>query len=419
MLTAFTLIAALAAGAPPASEPAPLVWSEVLNQVLRRNQDLAAYASDREAASERARAAAAYPDPSIGFAIRSLPVPSFSFTQDEMTMKEVLLKQRLPWFGKRDLRREAGDKVAEATGAMADSQRLALAEATADGYAELWLVLSSRAVLEEQTGALERLVALTRARFAAGRQSQADVIRAEAELERLRLPAFELREREVAARAVLAALLSQQEPVGGKPALPDLPDLPSEAALVADLESHPELQVLTRQEEQARLEARLAQREKWPDPEVGLAYGFRTNHPDMVGAEVMIPIPVFAASNQDRLAAAARAEAESASRRRVALRESLASQLRTARAASIREQERLDLYEQELLPRARQTVSAAIGAYQSGGVDFLTLLDAEVQRFGQELEALSSRAGLLRARGRLARASGSLSTLFAMNGGAR
>ncbi len=411
--------AAAAIPSPPSDvQPSAAIdFASVLDEVLRRNQDLAALASDREAAGHRAVAASAFPNPSVGFAVRSLPVPSFSFTDDEMTMTEVMVRQPIPWFGKRDLRREVGTKDADIAAALGGLQRLALAEATADAYAELWLARASREAVDRQLEALERLAQLARSRFASGGARQADVLRAESELAQIHLPLYRLEEQEAAASARLAALLASETAVRGAPSTPLLPILPDEHELFAGLDSHPELRVLSEREAQARVEARLATREKWPDPEVGLAYGFRIGMPDMIGAEVVFPIPVFAGSNQDRQAAAARADAEAASRRRSARRDSLVADVRSAWAAVRQQAQRLHLYEEEILPRGRRTGDAALGAYQAGGVDFLTVLDAEVLRFGQELEVLSARADYLRARARLARAAGSLDTLFSLNAG--
>lgn len=400
-----------APASPPGDPPSTLALGPLIDDVLRSNRDVAAYEAETRAAGERAVAAGAFPAPMVGFAIRSLPVPSFSFTEDEMTMKEVMLKQRLPWFGKRELRREAEGKVAEASVSATENTRLALAEATADAYAGLWLSLASREVIERRAADLQRLATLARARLSSGGERQADVLRAEMEVARIRVPLLELEEEEARERAFLAALLSRDEPLAGAPVLPDGGLLPSEAELLAAIHSHPELVALSKQEERAKLEARLASKDKWPDPEVGLAYGFRTGLPDMIGAEVSIALPIFASSDQDRRSAAATADARAAADRREARKSNLVAEARAALAALKAQALRLAVYEDEILPRARLTVRSATGAFQSGGVDFLTVLDAQVQRHAEELEALRARAELLRARARLARATGSLQIL--------
>jgi len=390
-----------------------ILLEPLIGEILRDNRNLAAYESDAKAAGERSVAAGAFPAPHLGFAFRSVPVPSFSFTEDEMTMKEVMLGQRIPWFGKRELRREAEGKVADVTARTADAAKLDLAVAAVDAYAGLWQSIASREVIERQAADLERLAGLARARLASGGARQADVLRAQMEVARIRVPLLELRQEEATRRATLGALLSRGEPLGGTPELPVSGPLPAQAALVASIDAHPELVALSAEEERAKLDARLASKEKWPDPEVGIAYGFRAGMPDMVSAEVSIPLPIFAGSDQDRRAAASRADARAAASRREARKATLLGDARSAWAAAEALAERLDVYEDEILPRARLTVQSATGAFQSGGVDFLTVLEAQVRRNGEELDAIRTRAELLRARARLARAAGSLSFLFA------
>jgi len=405
--------AAAAQDAAPPGDPGPVLeLDELISRVLQQNQDLAAYQSDRLAAAERAAASGAFPNPSVGVAIRSLPVPSFSFTEDMMTMSEVMVRQQIPWFGKQGLRRDAKGKFVEVSDAEAGALRLSLAEAVTAAYSELWLATASREVIEQKERALQRLAFLAQSRLASGGARQAEVLRAELELSRIALPFQDLEEREAAARATLGALLAAELPLGGTPSLPVLAALPPQPSLMERLSHHPELLALERREEQARLEARLAAKEKWPDPEIGLAYGVRVGAPDMIGAEVMIPLPLFAGTNQDRQAAAARADAEAIARRRTARRATLAGELRAAWAGIRLQEERLSHFETELIPQARRSVEAALGAYQAGGVDYLAVLDAELQRFGQELEALEAKASLLRGRARLARAAGSIETLF-------
>src|SRR5690606_34558980 len=108
---------------------------------------------------------------------------------------------------------------------------------------------------------------------------------------------------------------------------------PAPETLIAGLARHPELVALEEQRSRSELDATLARREKLPDPEIGLTYGARTNFPDMVGIEVSLPIPIFAATKEDRLAAAATADAEAAQRRWRGQRDRLAASIRGAWAA--------------------------------------------------------------------------------------
>lgn len=392
LITKVFFALALAAAPAEASSAPPLQFFEVLEQALEENPALRAYEREAQALLDRADASAAFPDPVVGFSIHDLPVPSFSFREDMMTMSEAMVSQRLPWFGKRDLRRRSEGKGAEVVAAHQAQYSLALSESVAEAYAKLWLAHHSRALLAEQKKTLGRLAALTRQGLSVGAGRQADFLLAEAEAASLSQSLLRIEEEEASARARLAALISAEAPLAGTPEeLPPLP-LPDLDHLLASIERHPELQSLRHRQEALHLEAELARKEKMPDPEISLSYGVRAEHPDMVGIGLSFPIPIFGASRADRLAAAAHAEAEAIERRMRGRWDALAAELRAAHARARAELERERLYTEEILPRIRQSAQASAAAYVAGGGSLLAVLDQQRKVFAREIERLEARA---------------------------
>lgn len=410
-----SLVLALALGASPAEEAsAPkLHFFEVLGEALERNPDLQAYEREAQAVLDRAEAGAAFPDPVVGFSVHDLPVPSFSFREDMMTMSEAMVSQRFPWFGKRDLRRRSEGKGAEVIASRQEGHALELAEAVAEAYAQLWLAHNTRTLLEEQKAALDRLASLTRQGLSVGAGRQADVLLAEAEAESLSQSLLRIEEEEARARFALAALLSAERPVAGVPTeLPSLP-LPTLDGLEVALDRHPELEALRHRKEAFHLEAELARKEKIPDPEISLSYGVRVEHPDMVSLGVSFPIPIFGASRADRLASAASSEAQAVERRLQGRRDALISAVRSAHARAKAELERERLYEEEILPRMRRSAQASAAAYVAGRGSLLTVIDQERNVFAREIERLQARAESFVALVRVATRAGDLASLRA------
>lgn len=400
----------VAAERPALSERAErtLQLPPLLAAIRSRNPDLIALDRERAAALDRAIAAGSLPHPMVGFAVRNLPVDSFALDRDMMTMTEVMVRQAIPWFGKRGLRREAVERNAALARAEQEVQCLALEEAAVSAYANLWFATASVGVVREQREAIGRFARIARGRYASGGGSQSDLLRADVELARMEDPLLELEEMQVAARATLAALLDAPvDEVEGVPEAPPLPPLPTDLQPLLDrIASHPEVRALEEQARRSELEARLHEKERWPDPELELAYGVRALGADMVGVELMFTLPVFAGAKEDRLAAASRSEARAARSRRDALVRRLEGEVRSAFAAAGRQLELVRLYDEEIVPRAERNLASAIGSYQAGTVDFLTLLDARVQLQSQQLEALRARANYVRQLARLARAAG-------------
>src|SRR6185503_6447532 len=71
-------------------------------------------AARREAAAARSRIApaGALDDPMLELGVLNVPTPSLSLRREDMTMKMIGLTQRLPYPGKRALRRELAEKEA-------------------------------------------------------------------------------------------------------------------------------------------------------------------------------------------------------------------------------------------------------------------------------------------------------------------
>ena len=90
-----------------ADGPSSLKLSDLLTEAERANPMLAARRSAYEAAKERIPQAGAFDNPMIGIGVQSVPVDTFAFNREDMTGKMLELSQAVPFFGKRELRRQA------------------------------------------------------------------------------------------------------------------------------------------------------------------------------------------------------------------------------------------------------------------------------------------------------------------------
>src|SRR5690606_8563825 len=386
---------ALTAGPAPQQEGARvdrLSFPVVLAAARARNPDLLAYEREVQAGLERAGAEAAFPDPELGFFVHDLPVPSFSFREDMMTMAGAELRLRLPWFGKRDLDRRAAETDARAVSALQDAHALGLTDAVARAYAELWLARRTRDLVALQMDALDRLVRTAQRSFAVGEGAHAELLLVEAERSGLAEILLRLESQEAGARARLGAAVAAGGPLRGEPEDPELFELPPIGELFDSLERHPELVALRHRKESLLLRARRARKEKLPDPNVSFSYGVRISHPDMVGVGVGFPIPLFGAGRAERLAAAAEAEAQAIERRIAARRDALAAEIRAAHAAAKAEIERYRLYAEEILPRAEQSARAAAVAFTAGRGSLFSVVERERDVLARREQMLAARA---------------------------
>ena len=86
----------------------------LLKEAGERNPELGAARREAEAAASRVEPAAALDDPMLEAGLLNVPAQSLDLRQEDMTMKMIGISQRLPYPGKRALRRGAAQKEAEA-----------------------------------------------------------------------------------------------------------------------------------------------------------------------------------------------------------------------------------------------------------------------------------------------------------------
>lgn len=359
-------------------------------EALACNPELAAARAKSQAAHEGIESAAALDDPMMEIGVVNAPLNSRSFRREDMTMKMLGFSQKLPFPGKRSLRR------AVAT-AQADGAELAVLEVTNQlardvrvAYEDLVFNLDARRVLARTAATLQQLVAITDARHHVGQAAQSDVIDAQTELGRLRVSQLQLeREGEVLQsqlRRLLGRLRTDTAIEVGEPAL--RPAVGAESELHTEaLEGRPQLRALQVAVERSAKVLELAQREYYPDFDVRLSYGQReptvdgVPRDDMVSLTFAVNLPIWRKSRLKPQVAEARAMRNEAEAMLRAQQLETTTALDEQIAAAHQWRKSAELYRSTLLPQAQVAVASALASYRVGRVDFLTLRQAEMREF--------------------------------------
>jgi cobalt-zinc-cadmium efflux system outer membrane protein len=384
---AWAIPLAAAADRPPSADPQ---LAELLGEAVANNPELAAARSERDAAQQRIAPAGALEDPMFEFGVINAPLDPLSLSREDMTMKMLGLSQKLPFPGKRDLRR------AVAT-ADADSLDLAVQEVTNKlvrdlrvAYEELAFNEESQRIVARTRTALEQLVAIARARYNVGQAAQNDVLDAQTELERLNVELLELTRENTVLQSEMQRLLGRTGPMA--PVHVAALQLAAGPALDIDpgnlaIENRPQLLALEALVKRSARSLDLARREYYPDFDVKFAYGLREAAPDgvprddMVSLTVSLNLPIWRKSRLEPQVAEARAMRAQAQsmltaqqlETRAAVEQQLAVVAQTRQTAA--------LYQNSLLPQVRASVTSALAAYRVGSVDFLTLRQAQLREF--------------------------------------
>lgn len=389
-----TLLVALCGSAPAAGTP--LTLDEAVRLAVERSglvasKDLAAHAS-----REMAVAAGQLPDPILKIGIDNMPVDGpdqFSTTRDFMTQRRIGVMQDLTRSDKRRLRaeryeREAEKSLAEKAAATAEIQREAALAWLERAYAE-----SMAAVVAEQAGQARLEVQAAEAAYRAARGSQADIFTARSALATFDDRASDIRRRITNATIRLSRRVGDaaQRELAAKPAVSAIPLDPG--ALEAQLAQHPEIAVLSKQEEIGAAEASLARADKKADWSVEVAFQQRgAAYSNMVSVGVSVPLQWNQKNRHDRELSARLAQAEQA---RAERDDALLEQVAEVRAMmndwhNVRE--RHARYEKELVPLAGSRTTAQMAAYRGGKASLADVLAARSTELSVRLEALQLEA---------------------------
>jgi len=137
----------------------------------------------------------------------------------------------------------------------------------------------------------------------------------------------------------------------------------------------------------------LARQKYKPEFALDVTYGGRggtnpngSSRTDMLTAMVVMDIPLFTKNRQDRVVAAQIAESSAAMFSRDDLLRRMRSEVDFHLATYQRQQQRIDLFENSLLPEAEFSSEASFGAYQSSLEDLTTLLRTRITEFDLQLE---------------------------------
>ena len=387
-------ICALFAASALAGAAQPLGLEEALELAEARSQKLVAEEAAVTAAREQAIAAGTRPDLVLMAGIENVPIEGpheWSLTRDFMTMRSIGVERELVGAAKREARVAFYLREAEAAEAARSLELAMLRQQTAAAWLDRWFSQRASELLVEQRRSADALIAAAEVAYGNGTGTQTDVLAARAAAARSD-DAIAAMQREVAiARARLARWIGDDAAVRPM-ATPPRTDAVAvhHGNLGAQLESHPDIQLMLKREAAAAAEADIARAARRPSWTVGVEYQERgSSFDDMVSINASRPLLLRRSQRQDRVLAAslataaqARAEREEGTRAHLLEAHALIETWTSHRA-------RLERYTTTLVPLAQERVLAATAAYRGGRGALRDVLDARTAVIDTELEQLS------------------------------
>ena len=384
----------------------------LIRLAMARNSTVRA-ALDRTTGSRaRIGPAGARADPNLTAGLITIPVRKPSLTDDNFTMLMVGIEQSIPYPGKLALRSKVAALDAEAVDATVATARLMVVRDVKTAYYELAYLDRALEIAERTRVVLANVIRLTESRYGTGTGAQQDVLKARVEAARLAETASALSEGRVVAHAQLVAALEQpgdtlilgasipprlaraavaEEPAtirfvaqtlgaraAGSP-LPPVATLQTMAAASSPMLREHEARIAA---QAARVES--ARKEHKPDFDVTVQYNHRVAYPDLLTAQVSIPLRLQRSTKQDQVVVENVAELSAMqAEHRVALN-TINARIATLASDIERSRTQLALYVKAILPQGRAAVASALASYEAGRSDLLTLLDLQNTVFASE-----------------------------------
>jgi len=408
----FVALTVLASGAAAQTPTSDSTLDALVRSALTGNSTLHAARDRTAAAHARIAPAGTRTDPNLTAGVITVPVRKPSLTEDNFTMLMVGIEQSFPYPGKLALRTRAAKLDAEAVDATLATTRLAVVHDVKTAYYELAYLDQALAIAGRTRTVLDDLIQVTQSHYGTGTGLTQDVLKARVEAARLGASTNALGEARVTALAQLNATLERASdtPVGdarvplslARAAVAESPErirfsaqtlgaraadspLPPVATLQAMAIAHSPML----REHEARIAAQaarveLARKEYKPDFDVTVQYNHRVAFPDLLTAQVSVPLRLQKSAKQDHALAESAAELSALESEHRASVHAINARVASLASDAERNRTQLALYVKAILPQGHAAVTSALATYQAGRTDLLTLLDLQNTVFTSE-----------------------------------
>ncbi len=376
--------------------------------VLRQNRSIESARQAWRGAIARVRQSGTFEDPMVTLEVAPLSIGSSSARFGWTGM----VSQRLPWPGKLSLEETVSKAEADAQRCDYEAARRELALTASLLYDDYFVDVRSIEINAHHVDLMRSMHAAATAQFEAGRASAQDPLQAEFELTHMEHDTLILTSRRDVTVAQMNELLHRDPELPLPPPPKDLPlRPPPEAAASGRMESEaidhrPDIAGARQHARAEEARGERAARESYPDVTVSTSYNSMWDMPEhrwMVGLSFNLPVQLGRRRGAVDEASAMRAQYDADVAR-------MSDMARTQVVVALKQLEEaghvLHIFEERLLPIARQQVDAARAAFISSQAPFVSVVDAEKNLRGVELDQQVAQADYDRRRGELDRALG-------------
>jgi len=368
----------LALGWLQAAEP-PGSLKALLAEALSNNPEILASQKRYEAARQRPSQVSSLPDPmfSPGFASNGRPWPGAGLGKEPTSNIGFMVSQEVPWPGKRKLQGDMAVKEYEAEFQNYTQAQLSVVSRIKQAYYRRAYAFEVVEVLDRNIELLQRLLKITEARYAVGKAAQQDIFKAQTQISILATKRIQLEREKRAREAEIVSLLNRAPGSSlGKPdaLLPQEMKVGLEELYEAAKQNSPMLLKDEKMIQRAELAVNMARKEYYPDYTIKAGYFNMGSMPPMyqLSADFKIPLYFFrkqrpAVTEQSQTLAASRRDYEASN-------QSLHFRIKDDQLMAETSNQLIKLYSQTVIPQSSLALESSLSSYETGSVDFLTVL---------------------------------------------
>nr|WP_237584179.1 TolC family protein [Photobacterium halotolerans] len=385
-------------------EVQPASLQTLIALAVRNDASQAQLAAQSSALRETAVASATQMDPKLKVGVGGLPVDSFQFDDDPMTNISVGLMQQFERGDTLELQARKVRQQAEGV----DWQIQARQREVANSITQLWLELGyqqyAERVLRENQRLMSEMAGFIQTNYAIGKSEAQDLLQAQLQVSRLddKLQANRQSQRKLmsqmsewlgadwlSANASLAAGYQ----LDGAALDAVLKSHNGTSQFYALLAQHPMVAMTEAAISASQTQADIAGEAYKPQFAVEVMYGYRQANnmrgepaSDLFSAYLTVDLPLFTDNRQDRNRAAAHYQVGAAKSQKDLLLAQLNARVNALLADRQSQTERLERYQNSLLPQAKERTQAVERGYQNNTAQFSDVINAASDELALELE---------------------------------
>ena len=393
------VLSLIVASAVNAAEPVMPV-STLLDEAAQRNPDILAARRAWQAATQVPSQVSTMPDPQVTVQHVSVgsPRPFAGYSNSDFAYIGIGVSQDLPFPGKLKLKGEAAGRDAAIARDKFESVSRSIFQQVKEAYLQIAYIQQTLGVLERNDRLLEQIEKVADARYRVGQGSQQDVLKAQ--LERTKLQREFVHHHQVidTQQALLRKLLnrSAESPDITTETLVETPLTASVHDLLAKVRT--ETPDVTGQKEMVNrqsLQVEMARKDRYPDFSVQYMWQHTAEQfRDYYMVSVSARIPIYRRRKLNPEMTQAVEELNRSRREYESQVQSAFFEVRNQYIAAQTASQMLKIYREGLIPQALATYQSGLAAYQTGRLDFESLLSnfMDVLNFDEEYwKALADR----------------------------